>query len=78
MAREVLAADLALLADLDDQIGAAEAHIAVLLPVTDYQILTTTPGWSVIRAASYAAALAPQPSEGRPPKGPAARRGCAG
>ncbi len=57
VARDVLAADLALLEDLADQIGAAEARIAALLPSTDYQILTTTPGWGVIRAPSYAAAL---------------------
>jgi transposase len=56
-ARHVLAADLALLDDLEDQIGAAEARIAALLPSTDYQILTTTPGWGVIRVAGYAAAL---------------------
>jgi transposase len=61
VAREVLAADLALLADLEDQdqIGAAEARIAALLPTTEYQILTTTPGWGVIRVAGYAAALGP-------------------
>lgn len=59
VAREVLAADLALLEDLDDQIGAAEARITALLPATDYQVLTTTPGWSVIRAAGYGATLGP-------------------
>lgn len=59
VARQVLAADLALLDDLEEQIGAAEARIAALLPTTDYQILTTTPGWGVIRVASYAAALGP-------------------
>ena len=59
VAREVLAADLALLNDLEEQIGAAEARIGTLLPTTDYQILTTTPSWGVIRAASDAAALGP-------------------
>lgn len=59
VARDVLAADLALLNDLDAQIGAAEARIAALLPDTDYQVLTTTPGWGVVRAAGYAAALGP-------------------
>jgi transposase len=59
VARDVLAADLALLDDLDAQIDAAQTRIGALLPATDYQILTTTPGWSVIRAASYAAALGP-------------------
>ncbi|MGH3933290.1 MAG: transposase, partial [Pseudonocardiaceae bacterium] len=59
VAREVPAADLTLLDDLEDQIGAAEARIAALLPATEYQILTSTPGWGVIRAAGYAAALGP-------------------
>lgn len=60
VAREVLAADLALLEDVDHQIGDAETRIAALLSATDYQILTTTPGWSSIRAAGYAAALGPR------------------
>lgn len=59
VARDVLAADLALLGDLEYQIGTAEARIAALLPSTEYQILTTTPGWGVIRSASYAAELGP-------------------
>jgi transposase len=45
-------ADPARLDDLDAQIRAAEARIGALLPVTDYQILTITPGWSVIQAAA--------------------------
>jgi transposase len=36
VARELLAADLALLDDLDAQIRAAEARIGRLLPATDY------------------------------------------
>jgi transposase len=60
VARDVLAADLALLNDLDRQITDAEARISALLPTTDYQILTTAPGWSSIRAAGYAAALGPR------------------
>ena len=59
VAREVLAADLALLTDLDRQIGAAEARVVALLAATDYQILTSTPGWSSVRVAGYAAALGP-------------------
>jgi transposase len=59
VARDVLAADLALLADLEAQIAAAEGRIAVLLPDTDYRVLTTTPGWGTVRAAGYAAALGP-------------------
>ena len=60
VAREVLAADLALLNDLDHQIGDAKTRIAALLPATDYQVLTTTPGWSNVRVAGYAAALGPR------------------
>ena len=60
VAREVLAVDLALLDDLDEQIAAAQNRVAALLSATDYQILTTTPGWSVVRVASYAAALGPR------------------
>jgi transposase len=59
VARDVLAADLTLLNDLG-QIADAQARIAALLPTTDYQILTTTPGWSSIRAAGYDAALGPR------------------
>jgi transposase len=59
VARDVLAADLVLLDDFDEQIGAAEVRIAALLPATDYQVLTTTPGWGVVRAAGYVAALCP-------------------
>ena len=59
VARQVLAADLALLADLDAQISTAEARIAALLPDTEYAVLTSVPGWGSIRAAGYAAALGP-------------------
>jgi transposase len=57
IARQILHADLALLGDLDAQIAAAEERIAALLPATEFGVLTTTPGWGVTRAASYAAAL---------------------
>lgn len=59
VARDVLAADLALLADLDAQITVAADRIAALLPDTEYQVLTTGPGWGAVRAAGYAAALGP-------------------
>jgi transposase len=59
VARQVLTADLALLADLDAQIAAAEQRIAVLLPATEYAVLDTVPGWGTVRAAAYAAALGP-------------------
>ena len=57
MARQVLAADLALLADLDAQIAAAEAELARLLPVSPFRTLTSVPGWGVVRAGNYGAAL---------------------
>jgi transposase len=59
VARQVVAADLALLDDLDVQISAAEARIATLLPDTEYAVLTSVPGWGSVRAAAYAAALGP-------------------
>jgi transposase len=57
VARQVLADDLGLLADLDAQIAAAEAKIAQLLPDTPFTPLTTVPGWGVVRAANYGAAV---------------------
>jgi transposase len=59
VARQVLAADLALLAGLDAQIGQAEARIAALLPATEYAVLTSVPGWGSVRVAAYAAAAGP-------------------
>jgi transposase len=56
-ARLVLAADLALLADLDVQVAAAETRLTALLPDTPFPPLTTVPGWGVVRAASYGAAV---------------------
>ena len=57
VARQVLAADLLLLADLDRQIGAAEAELARLLPDSPFAPLTSVPGWGVVRAANYGAAV---------------------
>lgn len=57
VARQVLAADLALLSDLDGQIAAAEAELARLLPASPFQTLTSVPGWAVVRAANYGAAV---------------------
>lgn len=45
VARQVLAADLELLAGLDTQIAQVDARIAALLPTTPFAVLTTTPGW---------------------------------
>jgi transposase len=57
VARQVLAADLVLLSDLDAQVQAAEAELARLLPASPFAPLTTVPGWGVVRAANYGAAL---------------------
>jgi transposase len=57
VARRVLAADVALLADLDAQITAAEAELAMLVPRSPFAMLTTVPGWGVVRVANYAGAL---------------------
>lgn len=57
VARQVLAADLVLLADLDAQVSAAEAELARLLPAGPFATLTTVPGWGTVRAGNYGAAL---------------------
>jgi transposase len=57
VARRVLAADVALLADLDAQISATEAELAMLVPRSPFATLATVPGWGVVRVANYAAAL---------------------
>jgi transposase len=68
VARAVLAADLALLGDLDAQITAAEAELNQLLPASPFAPLTSVPGWGVVRAANYGAAL------GNPARWPGARQ----
>jgi transposase len=68
VARDVLAADLALLGDLDAQVVAADAQIGAVLPATRYQVLTTVPGWGPLRAAAYGAAV------GDPDRWPSARQ----
>jgi transposase len=57
VAREVLAADLALLGDLDVQVADAEQRIAALIPATRYAVLQTGPGWGTARVGAYAAAV---------------------
>ena len=57
VARQVLAADLALLADLEAQIDQADAQLARLLPATPFAPLTTVPGWGIVRAGNYGAAV---------------------
>src|SRR5665811_1476709 len=53
----VLAADLAVLDLLNNQIDQAEQHLAAVLPNTPAGVLTSLPGVSVVRASNYGAAL---------------------
>jgi transposase len=57
VARQVLTADLALLASLDGQIIEVDERIGVLVPATVYGVLTSGPGWGPTRAAGYAAGV---------------------
>lgn len=57
IARQVLAADLRLLHELEREIAAAEQELAILLPDSPFRTLTSVPGWGVVRAANYAGAL---------------------
>ena len=57
VARAVLAADLALLAVLDEQVTAAEQQLATLLPDSPYAALTSVPGWATVRGGNYGAAV---------------------
>jgi hypothetical protein len=57
VARQVLAADLRLLAALEAQIATVDDRIKGLLPATWFQVLTTAPGWGPLRAAGYAAGV---------------------
>ena len=57
VARQVLAADLALLADLDRQVGEAEQQLAVVLPASPFNVLTSVRGWGTVRSTSYGAAV---------------------
>jgi transposase len=57
VARQVLAADLALLAALDGQVAQVDARIAALVPTTAYGVLTSGPGWGPVRVAGYAAGV---------------------
>ena len=57
IARQVLAADLRLLRELEREITAAERELAVLLPDSPFRTLLTVPGWGVVRAGNYAGAL---------------------
>jgi transposase len=57
VARAVLAADLALLADLDTQVDQATDQLARLLPLTPFAPLLSVPGWAAVRAGNYGGAL---------------------
>jgi transposase len=57
VARQVLAADLRLLHELEREITGTEQELAILLPDSPFATLTTVPGWGVVRAANYAGAL---------------------
>jgi transposase len=57
VARQVLAADLALLADLDGQVETAEQRLAQVLPASPFAVLTSVPGWGVVRCSGYGAAV---------------------
>ena len=57
VARQVLTLDLALLADLDAQVAHAETQMAAVLPKTPFATLTTVPGWGIVRAGNYGAAI---------------------
>jgi transposase len=57
VARRVLAADPMLLRDLDAQVAAAETEVARLVANSPFASLTTVPGWGVVRAAAYGAAV---------------------
>ena len=57
IARTILAADLALLSDIEDQLMVADAAIEALLPATPFAILRTVPGWGPLRVAAYGATV---------------------
>lgn len=57
VARQVLANDLVLLAQLDGQIAEAECAMASLLPASPFATLPSVPGWGTVRASNYAAAV---------------------
>ncbi|WP_197687803.1 IS110 family transposase [Nocardioides sp. XL1] len=57
VARAVLAADLALLDDLDAQVDQATEQLARLLPRSPFAPLLTVPGWGAVRAGNYGGAL---------------------
>ena len=71
ISRRLLASDLKLLADIEDQIALADTEIEALLPHTPFAVLASTPGWGPVRVANYGAAV------GDPNAGPATARSTA-
>jgi transposase len=67
MARTIIDRDLTLLAAFDTQIAEADRRLAALLPRTPFAVLCSGPGWRVVRAATYGAAV------GDPARWPSAR-----
>lgn len=57
VARTMLAEDLGLLRVLEAQVADAEEHLAQVLPLTPFAVLTSVPGWAAVRAAGYGAAV---------------------
>jgi transposase len=57
VARAVLAADLALLSDLDSQIDTAATQLARLVPLSPFAPLLTVKGWGPVRVGNYGGAL---------------------
>lgn len=57
VAREMLVEDLALLEVLDGQVAAVEEQLAAVLPTSPFAVLTSVPGWAVVRASGYGAAV---------------------
>ncbi len=57
VAREMIANDLQMLQILDRQVATAEDRLGALLPETPFAPLITVPGWGVVRASAYGAAV---------------------
>lgn len=68
VAREAIAWDLSLMAEIDRQLDHAAGQLERILPATPFAVLTSTPGWATIRAAGYGGAV------GDPTRWPSARQ----
>jgi hypothetical protein len=66
--------DLSLLAAFEAQVAEADQRLAALLPRTPFAVLCSGPGWRVVRAATYGAAVGdPDRWRERPPPLPGQR-----